>query len=263
MLDTNKTVLHEISHADIVLTHQCNMNCPCCIDKFRNQSKDIIKPADIRKFLRILKEHTCKTKSFGFDKNPNIEILLLGGEPTMVGVDYLSFIAGMVHSFGFEICISTNGIKRDVIEQIIPFYNWLQITVRSKKEIDFWRKYKDKVNIKLPGDHTLTLEKFNSFVEETKDFARKSLTMYFTPDFKELCTDSKMWEVLSAAEWERCGSYLYTFINGVRVKRCIPGITNIADEPLIPKLYPNGNYNKTWFNENQDSYLTRPCYKQA
>ena len=49
--------------------------------------------------------------------------------------------------------------------------------------------------------------------------------------------------------------YEYTFYKGVRIKKCIPGETNIIDEPTVPKVYPNGNYNKTWCNEEMDNYL--------
>ena len=81
--------------------------------------------------------------------------------------------------------------------------------------------------------------------------------MYFTPDFEELCKDERVWELLDTLEWKRNGSYMYAFYRGVRFKKCIPGETNLIDEPTVPKLYPNGNYNKTWNNEDMDDYLRR------
>ena len=60
----------------------------------------------------------------------------------------------------------------------------------------------------------------------------------------------------SCSQWKRNGSYYYTFYEGVRFKRCVPGETNLIDEPTIPKLYPNGNYNKTWCHEELDDYLS-------
>lgn len=79
--------------------------------------------------------------------------------------------------------------------------------------------------------------------------------MYFTPDFKQLCSDQKIWSLLDTLEWKRNGSYMYAFYKNIRFKKCIPNETNIIDEPTVPKLYPNGNYNKTWLNENLDDYL--------
>lgn len=79
--------------------------------------------------------------------------------------------------------------------------------------------------------------------------------MYFTDDFQELCLDPAIWQLLNSMTWKRNGSYLYTFYKGVRIKRCIPDETNIIDEPTVPKVYPNGNYNKTWQHEELDDYL--------
>lgn len=80
--------------------------------------------------------------------------------------------------------------------------------------------------------------------------------MYFKPDFTELCTDEKIWNVLNTLDWKRNGSYNYAFYEGVRFKKGIHGETNIIDEPTVPKVYPNGNYNKTWNDEELDDYLT-------
>jgi hypothetical protein len=80
--------------------------------------------------------------------------------------------------------------------------------------------------------------------------------MYFTPDFQELCNDEKVWELLNTLDWQRNGSYMYAFYEGVRFKKCIHEETNIIDEPTVPKLYPNGNYNKTWDDEELDDYLS-------
>ena len=243
-----------ISHADIVVTHACNKKCEFCIDKFRNSSSQIVSIQDIKCFLELLKEKTYKY-NFEFDLNPKIEILLLGGEPTVLGATYLIEIANLIHAYGFEICMSTNGIRKDVIKTILPYFDLVQITVSNLKQINYWLPWKDKVNLKLACDEKLTLEDFENFAENTSDFARRSLTIYFKPDFEELCRDENMLNLLDSLNWKRCGSYLYSYIKGVRVKRCIKGVTNIIDEPLIPKLYPNGNYNKTWLHEDLDDYL--------
>lgn len=244
-----------IHHADIVVTHACNMNCPHCIDKFKNTSSQVVELAAIEEFLRVLKENTYKKIDSEIDNNPKIEILLLGGEPTLVGSEYLIKIANLVHSFGFEICISTNGTKKQIIEEIIPHFDWIQITCYTDEQIDFWSKYPDKVNIKIAGDENFTLEKFEHFIEKTKQFKRKSLSMYFAPEKGSLCNDENVYKLLNNLDWKRLGSYEYTFYEGVRIKQYIPGETNIIDEPMIPKLYPNGNYNKNWYNEKHVPYL--------
>lgn len=186
----------------------------------------------------------------------SLEILLLGGEPTTLATEKLIQIADIIHSYGFSAMMSTNGILTEKIEDVMPYYDSIQITAKpGSKRIEFWRKYSDKVNMKLAMDQTMDMEKMQQFIKETEGYVRQSICMYFTPDFRELCTDREVWEFLDTLEWKRNGSYMYSFHNGVRYKKCIHGETNIIDEPTVPKVYPNGNYNKTWMHEELDDYL--------
>ncbi len=235
-----------LDHIDIVVSHQCNMMCKDCIDKFRGQSDAIVRLDDIENFLKLIRMHT----------DESLEVLLLGGDPSVIGAYYLIKIAEIVKKYNFKIIMSTNGILKGTLIDCLPYFDSIQITTHSDSETDFWRQYGNKINIKLSGDTTCTLEKLNHFIDYTKDdFYRRSVSMYFTPDFKELCTDERVWKILNDLSWKRNGSYLYSFYEGVRFKRCIAGETNIIDEPTVPKLYPNGNYNKTWDNEEADEYL--------
>ena len=236
---------YNLDHIDIVTTHQCNMMCAHCIDKFRGTSDDIIKLTDIEKFLKLVRKHTDK----------NLSVLLLGGDPTAVGAHHLIRIAKLVKTYGFRIIMSTNGILKGTIMDILPYFDSIQITTHSDKETDYWRQFADKINIKIAGDASFTYEKMMHFINYTKDFSRRSVSMYFTPEFEELCTDERVWNLLDTLDWQRNGSYMYAFYQGVRFKKCIHGETNIIDEPTVPKLYPNGNYNKTWDHEELDAYL--------
>lgn len=235
-----------IDHIDIVVTHACNMNCNHCIDKFRGTEDRLVKLEDIENFLRLIRKHTDEP----------LEVLLLGGDPSVAGAYYLIQIAKVIRKYGFRPIMSTNGILKGTIIDCIPYFDWIQITTHSDKETDYWREYGDKINIKIAGDSNFTYDSLCHFIEYTQnDFTRRSVSMYFTPDFEELCTDDKVWNLLNTLEWKRNGSYEYAFYNGVRFKKCIHGETNIIDEPSVPKLYPNGAYNKTWNDEMMDDYL--------
>ena len=234
-----------IDHIDIVVSHECNMNCQFCIDKFRKTSDKVIKMDDIERFLQKIREYTDK----------RIEVLLLGGDPSVIGSYKLIQIANLCHAYGFDCIMSTNGLLKGAIIDCLPYLDSIQITVHSDAEIDYWRKYKDKINVKLAGDRNLTWDKLQHFMSYTEDFARSSVSMYFTPEFEELCKDEKIWKLLDTLDWVRNGSYMYAFYRGVRFKKSIHGETNIIDEPTVPKLYPNGNYNKTWDNEIMDDYI--------
>lgn len=236
---------YELDHLDIVTSHICNKHCEHCIDKFVHTSNKIIEMGTIEKFLKMIREYTDK----------ELEVLLLGGEPTALSADYLIEIADKIHSYGFKAIMSTNGKLVDRIRKIIPYYDSVQITVSSDEEIDFWREYTDKVNMKIVGDDTLTLDKIHHFMEYAKDFQRRSVSMYFTPGFEELCKNKEVWDLLETLDWKKNGSYMYAFYGNTRFKKCIHGETNIVDEPTVPKLYPNGNYNRTWEDEELDDYL--------
>ena len=234
-----------IDHADVVVTHECMNHCPFCIDKFVHTSNEVVKKEDLIRFLKKLRSVTSR----------KLEVLFLGGEPTCAGIEKLAELTDIIREFGFSPIISTNNPKKELIVKLLPYFDWIQVTVHNDKQIEFYHQYKDKINIKLSGDKNLTLEKLNHFIDVTKDFERKSISMYFTPLWKELCTDEEVWSLLNKLSWTRNGSYVYTFYQGVRIKRCIHGETNLVDEPSVPKLYPNGNYNKTWNNETLDDYL--------
>lgn len=235
-----------IDHADIVTSHKCNNKCKFCIDSFIHSSDVEVSLENVEKFLKMLRTITDR----------KVSVLLLGGEPTMLSTEKLIAIANLVHSYNFKVSMSTNGIQKDKIIQILPYFDWVQITMHNDKEVDFWRPYAKNINAKWSGDRLMTLEKMEHFIEYTSGFGRRSVSMYFTPDFQELCVDERVWEILNTLEWQRNGSYMYAFYKGTRFKKCIHDETNIIDEPTIPKLYPNGNYNKTWCNEELDDYLT-------
>lgn len=245
-----------IDHADIVVNHMCNMNCKYCVDTFRGSTEEIIKIDYVKSFLDLLKKNTEIYQPLYMDKKEALEILILGGEPTLIGTERLVEIADEVHKHGFQIVISTNARLKNVVKEIIPYFDWIQVAVYGDAEIDYWREIStDKINVKLSGDALFNLERLNHFVEYAADFKRKSVSMFFKPNFEQCCPDKDVWDLINKLDWERVNSYEYTMYNGVRLKRCIPGVTNIEDEPLIPKLYPNGCYNKTWKNELHDPYL--------
>lgn len=235
----------DIDHIDIVVTHKCMNHCPFCIDKFVHSSKEVVKPMSVAAFLEKVRTVTDK----------QLEVLFLGGEPTCAPLLSLAELTRIVRYYGFSPIISTNNPNKNIVANITELFDWVQVTVHNDSQIEFYRNYRDRINIKMSGDKTFTIDRLHHFIEVTKDFKRRSVSMYFAPDFKELCEDQRVWQLLDTLEWKRNGSYLYTFYKGVRFKRCIPGETNIIDEPTVPKLYPNGNYNKTWLNEDMDDYL--------
>ncbi len=254
--DTLKTHKTPGLIADLLVTHSCNMHCPHCVDDFVNKSDEIVSLDKVDEFFTLLKNEVTDKWEKNYGEKPKIEIMLLGGEPTMAGAEHLNKIAELAHKNDFDILISTNGKNKEVISKIVPNFDWVQLTCRTDEEIDFWRPFKDKINIKLPGDESLTFEKFKHFEEYAKDFGRRSLIMYFDSDYNETCKDEKMWDYLNGLDWEQKGNYLLAYTqNGTRIKRRFHGVPDATTSPLYPKLHPNGNYNTTWSNDELDLNL--------
>lgn len=235
-----------INHIDIVATHQCNQSCNYCIDPFRNTSKKIIDIEKVAEFLASIREKT----------EEKLTVLLLGGEPTLLSKQKLKQLTNTIHEYGFRASISTNGQLWRKAIKIAPFFDTIQVTIDDFDQIPLLYDIKDKVNVKMPGDEYMNWQRLTEFMEETKDFYRQSVPMYFNPQtFEELCEDRYVWDFLNSLDWKRDESYKYAFYDKIRFKKCIPGETNIIDEPKIPKLYPNGNYNCNWQNETMNNYL--------
>lgn len=239
---------YDIDHVDIVTSHLCNKHCEHCIDAFLGSSRNFIHLSDVEAFLQLVSEYTGGRK---------LTVLLLGGEPTVLPPEMLEEIADIIHFHGYKATMSTNGLFENRVKRLCSIYDSIQITIDDLDEMEKWKDVADKVNLKICGDNTLTMSKLDEFVERAADFQRRSLTMYFDEcSYEELCHDKDIWHTLDTLDWVRNGSYLYAFYKGVRIKRCIPGETNVIDEPTIPKLYPNGNYNRTWAHEELDDYLS-------
>lgn len=234
-------------HVDIITCHICNTHCPNCVDRFLNSSKEFISNETVEKFLRLIRKHTDKMLS----------ALLLGGEPTMLPSRKLISLAETIRGMNFRVLMSTNGILKDKIIYLLPYIDSVQLTVGidDEKTLNFWKEYSHKINIKVAIDLRTNIDNLQRWIRNTKGFYRRSVSVYFTPDWRECCADKHVQRYLDSLWWEREGNYLYAFKDGVRYKRCIPGASNVEDTPMIPKVYPNGNYNKTWTHERLDDYL--------
>ena len=238
----------EIKLIGVITTHKCNKNCKNCVDKLLNSSADILSIDNYKRFLN----------AFVNKYNYRPTILLLGGEPTLIPEEILIEYSDIASELGFRIIMSTNGILRDKIISLIPYYDSIQVTTtiyNIDENVEFYKKYRRNINLKLAGDETLTYDKLVYFIEKSKGYTRRSVCMYFTEDFIELVNDTKIWDLLNQLEWKDSGQYSFTWYEGVRFKKCIPGKANVLLERSVPNLYPNGNYNCGWINEEMNDYL--------
>lgn len=257
-LNNGKKVV--IDHADILVTHSCNKGCPTCIDKWVNKYKQIISFDLVKKYFNMLEQNTISVKSV-VNKNGRTLINILGGEPTVVGEEFLNKIANNAHNRDFLMWISTNGIKKKTVENILPNFDLVRLTVDTPEEALKWAdsKYINKLDIKFPCTEKTTLADFEKFAETTKDFPNRMMIVYNDKFRKEVKLQPDLAELLNDPsvnyEVAHHGFQKYGKINGVTIKRTIQENNNFADSEMIPRLYPNGNYNCTWENELNNPFL--------
>ena len=249
-----------IDHADILVTHKCNKGCPTCIDKWVNKYKQIISFDTIKKYFNLLERNTISIPS-PVNKEAKTLINILGGEPTVVGEDFLNQIAENAHERNFLMWLSTNGIKTETVKNILPHYDMVHITVDKPEDAIRWAnsEYLKHIDIKFPCTEKTSLAEFLKFAEITKDFPNKKMIVYNDLHRKEIKIQPELAAVLDdpAVNYITAphGFQKYAEINGVTIKRTIQEDNHFADSQLIPRLYPNGNYNCTWENEKNNPYL--------
>ena len=241
---SNDGIIHD---CNIVVNHKCNKRCKTCIDKFLLSTDKEVTPELVEKYIsKIHRKYTNLTK----------EVFLLGGEPTCSSLDLLKTISEISKDFKLEPKMSTNGLNRDKVLALKDDYDLFQITARNEDDIAFYRQIADRVTIKFNGDADFNLEKLEWFVKASEGYFQRSINMFHTLDgSKQLCTDQRVWDLITPLRSESHLMYHVAWYKGVRIKWGSPGCTQVEKCPASPILYPNGNYNCTWVNEDLDDYL--------
>ncbi len=249
-----------IDHADVLVTHRCNKGCPTCIDKWVNKYKQIISFDIIKKYFNLLERNTVSVPS-PVNKEGRTLINILGGEPTVVGEEFLNQIAENAHERNFLMWTSTNGIKTETVKRILPNFDMVHITVDKPEDAIKWAdsEYLNRIDIKYPCTEKTSLEDFLRFVNITKDFPNKKMIVYNDLHRKEIKMQPELAALLDGSDVKYTvaphGFQKYADVYGVTIKRTIQEDNHFADSQMIPRLYPNGNYNCTWENELNNPYL--------
>lgn len=242
-------------HADLIITHKCGCGCEFCIDKFVDTSKNITSLEDIEAYLKYLAEVEKK-------EHPDMSsVLILGGEPTKVPMDYLKQVADLIHYYGFNVTMTTNGQAGDKLLELDGYIDFINISHYGKSAIidkDYLYKFKNTeitLSKLITKDSFPTLDSFKKFIEEAKQCSinyRFSTLQENTPNLNllhpewfdlELLPNLEVvpvLECLNAAEYEGYVIKIMHYHNK----------NNNIDFPRYPKLYPNGNVNRDFENED-------------
>lgn len=251
-------------HADLIVTHECGMGCKFCIDNFVDTSNVITSLADIEVYLRFLAEKEKK-------EHPDMSsVLILGGEPTKVPFEYLKKVADLIHYYGFNAAMTTNGQAGEKLLELDGYIDFINISHYGRKAIidkEYLYKF-EKTEITLSklitSEAFPTFESFKEFIKEAKKCSLNYRFSTLQENTENLDVQHPKWvdeellptcnivpvlECLNATEYE---GYI------IKIMHYHNKDANI-DFPAYPKLYPNGNANRD-FSHEESTIDYRPNY---
>lgn len=238
-----------IRRAQIIVTYECNMNCPFCINyELGKKRKGFISVDDVKIFLRYLKT---------VEKLDEAIIVLLGGEPTLMPIDDLKEICDMAHEMGYKTETYTNGTMGDKLLELDGYIDYMTVSNYSKgllpnEKSDYLYKFKKTM---ITISKLITKQYFNSFSEfsEFVDEANKLPVNYdfstlqeTTPEFNTFAPSWVESELIPLCEAQdvrgNVGASLY---KGRLIKLPHKHLQRKEDICTL-KLFPNGNLSTTW-----------------
>lgn len=244
-------------HADLVVNHTCGCGCEFCIDAFVDSTDKVVDLEDVELYLRYLAEVERK-------EHPDMSsVLLLGGEPTKAPFGLLKDIAALVHHYGFNVCMTTNGTAGDRLLELDGHLDFINISHYGAKAImdaPYIYRFKDTeitLSKLITTEFFPTRADFDAFIDDALEAPvnyRFSTLQENTPLLDKLHPSwvddellpetgvSPVLECLNAAEYR---GYI---IKLMHYHRDGLGI----DFPPYGKLYPNGNVNRDFAHEEQD-----------
>ena len=154
-ISTNEREIIDLSELFVLLTYQCNGNCPYCIER-RIGEKGFLSEEDYDKALSFAKEKGLKT------------IFLHGGEPT-IHPDVVKF-AKKAKDAGFTVKMFTNGIFKKRIYELDGIVDEIAISYRDESSLSYNQNdFKSRLLLQV----LVTEDKFPTF-DYLKDFLKKA-----------------------------------------------------------------------------------------
>lgn len=244
-----------IRRAQIIVTYECNMNCPFCINyKLGKKRKGFVKVSDVTYFLNYLKY---------IEKLEQAIIVLLGGEPTLLPIEILKEISELAHNLGYKTEFYTNGTLKDKLLELDGYIDYITISNYSAgilpfDDMDYLNNFKKST---ITISKLITNQNFKSFNDFDK-FVDKVNKLPFNYDFSTIQETTPNFE-LYHPKW--VDNKLLPLCDNQDVKGNI-GATLYKDRLIkLPhvhlqrtedictlKLYPNGNLNTTWKHDNME-----------
>ena len=188
----------------IVVTHECNRKCPFCIDSYRGRC-EFITLENVKRAITVAKTKKIK------------DILLVGGEPTLH--PDICLIAKMVHEAGFNVVLTTNYTKPDIVKKLDKYVDSFNISYYYQEMLPMKKDYKADITLStlIFKGQLDTKKLLDSFIDKYKDeYILKFSTLTVCNDFTE-----KRQQVDYLDELEAKRIILFNEIEGQIYRNCI------------------------------------------
>ena len=143
-------------YMSIVLTHECNRQCPFCIDQYRGRN-EYISLLNVQRAINFAKAHNIK------------DVLLVGGEPTLH--PQVIEIAKMIKGAGLKTILTTNYSKPDVVKALDKYVDSFNISYYNQAELPNQRDFTADLTLSvlLFKGGIDSKEKLDKFIEKYRD----------------------------------------------------------------------------------------------
>ena len=153
---TNEREIIDLAELFVLLTYQCNGNCPYCIER-KIGEKGFMSEENFDKALAFAKEKGLNT------------IFLHGGEPT-VHPNVVKF-AQKAKDVGFTVKMFTNGILHNRVKELDGIVDEITISYRDKNSLSFKQEdFKSKLTLQVLVTEEIfpTFDNLKEFLNEAK-----------------------------------------------------------------------------------------------
>lgn len=245
--------------ADIVVSHRCNRHCEFCCDKNVNKYNDVVKIEDVKRYLDWFRDGDAQLKKVN-------DIMILGGEPCLVGVKYIQEICDLIHSYEtngrrWKVSLTTNGVLGAKIGELDGYVDYLNVSVYDLDDLIVTGKadYRDMFTsgvtelvyaILIQKEWFPTQKSFDTFIDLAQGYDLKFSTFNAESPL-ELNPD---WVFDFVKEHESEIVSIFETCKGMDYRDSVIKFMHLCDlkSQGFPKLYPNGVVNRTWNDEVPD-----------
>jgi len=232
MYKTDPIERYSMNMADIIVTHKCNRHCKFCCDKYVNCSDDVVTMGMIKEYLKILREVNK------LDAIHNV--MFLGGEPTIIGLDNLIPMMELVKKEGYKVSLTTNGYQKEKILQVDGLVDYLNISYYGKPN-NYMHKFKNTLaqyNILVCKEYMPKREDLDRYIDELE------CVRFSTPNYNTL-------DRISLPDWFNEKEFpivklFRTMRGGIYREKMIKLFHENNPEYPFMKLWPEGNISFSW-----------------